>query len=353
MKKILFLAGNQALPEALEQEQKKSGDNSYSILTVSRAKDAMDLLINEDISLFLVFFDEISEKAFSFLAKVEAIIPDVPFVALTEQLDRDQLQKLYKAGVFRAADLSGSFDKLHEFVIEGLAAGQKGHISGVSLPVALQMIELERKTCTLYISSGDMQGTLYFQEGILFDAKTPDKTGSQAALDIVGWEDAVIGIQGFCKRREQVITEPLTFILMEGARQRDEFFPSESEAAGEAGIAMPPGYEGSGVVKEFVPENAGDSFDKIDFARAPEPFDIEKAMTEGPLASQFEVIQKALARSIGPIAKTVFKSNLKDWAKEGEPSEENLVQFIDLLCIEIEEDDLIMEFREELSSFLK
>ena len=359
MKKVLFLVRDNKLPVRLEQERKNRGDSSYSLVVVSGAKEAIEILLTEDISLFIIFFDKIAEQVFTFLDKIDHAVPDVPCIVLSKGIDDENLRQLALHGVYRALDVEHDFSKLHQNVIDGIAAGEKGHISGVALPVALQMIELERKTCTLYIKSReDLSGVLYFYEGELFDASTSEKKGSEAAMEIVGWEDTEIDIQGFCKRRERVIQEPLTFILMEGARQKDEFAPREAvKDAGASDSDLPPGYEGIGTVSEFVPgeTSSGDmdsAFDNMDFARAPAPFDLDKAISEGPLASKFNVIQMALARAIGPIAKTVFRSNLKEWAKEGEPSEENLDQFIDLLCIEIEDEDLILEFREELSELI-
>jgi hypothetical protein len=362
MKKVLFLVGDHMFPVRLEQERKRIGDtSSYSLLVVPGAKEAIEILLAEDIALFIIFFDIISDPVFVFLDKIDQVAPSVPCVVLSKGMDEEDMRQLALHGVFRVLDVESEFSMLHQTVLDGIAAGDMGHISGVALPVALQMVELERKTCTVYIKTVDgLSGTLYFNEGELFDAVTTEKEGAEAALEIVGWEDAEIDIQGFCKRRVRVIQEPLTFLLMEGARQKDEDglgVLGDGPTSADSGASA--GYEDGGTVSEFVPgdgSGAGDingSIDNMDFARAPEPLDIDKLLEEGPMAATLNTVQTALARAIGPIAKAVFRSYLKDWAKEGEPSRENLEQLIDLLCIEIEDEDLIMEFRDELSEILK
>ena len=47
----------------------------------------------------------------------------------------------------------------------------RGRIGGVSLASFLQMLEQERKTCTLVVESDEQSGRLYFDAGDLIDAE--------------------------------------------------------------------------------------------------------------------------------------------------------------------------------------
>ncbi len=98
----------------------------------------------------------------------------------------------------------------------------QGHISGISLPTFLQLIELDRKTCTLRVKSGRRQGILYFVNGELWDALSENEHGAETALRIVSWQQVIIDIEDRCPLTVRNINLPLGFMLIEGARRCDE-----------------------------------------------------------------------------------------------------------------------------------
>ena len=103
-----------------------------------------------------------------------------------------------------------------------LAKSGVAHISGVSLSSFLQLIELDRKTCTLRIKSNEHRGVLYFIDGEILDAHTEQTDGEEAALSIIGWFPAEIDLHETCRKHEKCISSPLGFLLIEQARRQDE-----------------------------------------------------------------------------------------------------------------------------------
>jgi hypothetical protein len=85
---------------------------------------------------------------------------------------------------------------------------------------------MERKTCTLSVRSpgaeADREGKLYFRAGRLVGAASGEANGRDAALEIVTWEHTVIEIADGCPPVEPEIELPLSFLLMEGMRLKDE-----------------------------------------------------------------------------------------------------------------------------------
>ncbi len=99
----------------------------------------------------------------------------------------------------------------------------QGHISGISLTSFLQLIELERKTCTLRVRSGRRQGILYFVNGELWDAQSGDECGAETAMRIISWQQVIIDIKDNCRPLTiRNIDLPLGFMLIEGVRRHDE-----------------------------------------------------------------------------------------------------------------------------------
>jgi hypothetical protein len=83
---------------------------------------------------------------------------------------------------------------------------------------------MEQKTCTVRLidSYSGKEGALFFSDGQLLDAITPDKKGLKAAHDIFSWGQVTLAIQNSCVLKENRIKEPMQSILLEAMRQKDE-----------------------------------------------------------------------------------------------------------------------------------
>lgn len=108
----------------------------------------------------------------------------------------------------------------------------KGRVENLTLASFLQLLEMERKSCSLAVSSNGHRGFLYLREGHLVGAETAGLRGQAAALEIVTWENADIEISEHMPPFEPEIEATLRFLLMEGMRLKDE--------RQEAGALVPP-----------------------------------------------------------------------------------------------------------------
>lgn len=98
---------------------------------------------------------------------------------------------------------------------------QGGTFGGVSLTSFLQMLEQERKSCTLVVHSEGREGRFYFDDGMLIDAQSVDEVGREAALAIMSWENPVLHVDR-AEDRMHRIRQPLAHILLDYAKMRDE-----------------------------------------------------------------------------------------------------------------------------------
>lgn len=96
-----------------------------------------------------------------------------------------------------------------------------GSINGISIASFLQMLEQESHTCCVHVQSDDKRGFLYFDDGNLIDAKHEDLGGIEAAYTIVSWENSSIALNETSTRARR-IEQPLGYILLNAAKQRDE-----------------------------------------------------------------------------------------------------------------------------------
>lgn len=100
--------------------------------------------------------------------------------------------------------------------------GQQGSsFGGVSLPSFLQMLEQERKSCTLVVNSEGRSGSFYFEEGELVDAVFGNQLGMDAAHSILLWKNPTFFV-GMPEDKMRRIQRPLAHILLDSAKRMDE-----------------------------------------------------------------------------------------------------------------------------------
>jgi CheY-like chemotaxis protein len=148
--------------------------------------------------------------------------PEIPVIIMTSFGTPQIEERLKEFRAFLYLEKPFDITTLEEKILEGLKAETEGHVKGFSLPSFLQLIQMESKTCTLKVFYDNNKATLYFKDGALIGAKTPDKTGKEAALEILSLEKAEIDIDGKCREFENEIDIPLHYLLLESARLQDE-----------------------------------------------------------------------------------------------------------------------------------
>ena len=93
------------------------------------------------------------------------------------------------------------------------------------------MMEMEEKTCTIRLieKSSGKQGTLFFRDGDLLDARADGLRGESAAYEIFSWEGVSLSIQNACQQKEKRIHQDLQALLLEAMRLKDERVRLEKE----------------------------------------------------------------------------------------------------------------------------
>jgi hypothetical protein len=97
----------------------------------------------------------------------------------------------------------------------------RGRIGGVSLASFLQMLEQERKTCTLVVESDEQSGRLYFDAGDLIDAECGGEVGREAVYRLLTWNAPSFRVTEPEDRLRRII-QPLAHLLLNAATLQDE-----------------------------------------------------------------------------------------------------------------------------------
>ncbi len=194
----------------------------FNTLTAENGKKAIEILNSTQVDLVVTDLKMPEMDGFELLAYMSRQFPDIPVIVMTAYGTPEIKERVQSMGVSQYLEKPLDFKELVDKIFLELAASSEGYIRGITLPTFLQLVEMERKTCTLKITSKGRIGYLYFNEGQLIGAETETDKGEKAAYEIVCWEDAEIEIESICRRKHRNINTTLGHIIMEGFRLKDE-----------------------------------------------------------------------------------------------------------------------------------
>lgn len=217
----------------------KSYEDQFGIITAHNGEEAVAILDEQEIHLVLTDLKMPKMDGFALVAHLSAHHPELPVIVMTAFGTPDMEENLKEIGAFQYIEKPIDFSLLVTKIIKGLEGRSKGFITGVSLSSFLQLLELDKKTCTVTVRSGRHQGNMYFRNGDLLDADTDNITGMDAAFEIIGWKNVEIVLTNSCNITEQQIHESLGFILLEGSRREDERDTSSPNPATQSSTSVP------------------------------------------------------------------------------------------------------------------
>lgn len=221
MKNVLIVDDDSATRALLSRVLKVHADE-FDILTAKNGREASDIISSNKINLIITDIQMPELDGFGLITHVANNYPEIPVLVMTAHATSDVKAKLKTHHSPKLFEKPLNMDILTEAISEELDAGAEGKIRGISLASFLQLIEMEKKTCTLKISCKGQSGNMYFQKGEMFDAKMGDLKKEEAAYELICWDKIEIDIKDVCKKQQKVINQPLMNLLMEALKIKDE-----------------------------------------------------------------------------------------------------------------------------------
>ncbi len=65
-----------------------------------------------------------------------------------------------------------------------------GSLLDINLTDVLQVLSVNKKTCTLFLKKGSEKGEIYLKDGRIVDARSGSMSGEQALFHLLDWEGA-------------------------------------------------------------------------------------------------------------------------------------------------------------------
>lgn len=193
-----------------------------SIVTANGGNEAIDLLRSMPVDVVLTDLQMPDVNGFELLAWLLSHQPHVQVFTMTAYPDGEAMERLRELGSVECYTKPLDVASVLEQLSSTLSQGVRGHVRNIALSSLLQLIEMERKTCTLTVESAGRIGSLYVSEGVLIDARCADAAGEEAAVRITSWISPAVTIINTCPTRQRTVDKPIGFIVMEAMRISDE-----------------------------------------------------------------------------------------------------------------------------------
>lgn len=192
------------------------------VYTAQDGIDAVDIINTFDLHLVITSLEIPGVDGFELLAFLSSEHPKIKVIVMTSTKSKMVKAQIIDMGGAVVSGGKPDLSTLTKRIFTELQIDSGGKVQGISLPSFLQMMELEGKTCTLSIVSGNKKGFLYFFNGNLIAAKNGKMNGKDAALEIIGWDQVVIEIDYSRCNIKQELKIPLMSLLLESRRMLDE-----------------------------------------------------------------------------------------------------------------------------------
>ena len=193
----------------------------FELLTAANGRAAVELLEQHEIDLVVTDLKMPEMSGFELLAHMSRQHPSIPVVVMTAHGTPETERSLGKLGAARYLEKPIDLATLLSVILDTLEQERPSFVRGFSLATFLQLIEMDRRSCTLRVSTGAHSGYLHFSAGKLVGARTAETPGNAAALQILGWDETSIEILDLLDAVRE-ITAPLQHLLLEAYRLKDE-----------------------------------------------------------------------------------------------------------------------------------
>lgn len=199
-------------------------NNLFEAILANDGEEAITILQHEDIDLLVTDIQMPKLDGLALLSWVSEHLPELPYIIMTAHSTANMDESYASIGP-RFLKKPFTTNKLADVIMGVLQPAQAdGDMRGISVSSFLLMIELERKSCQLEVTSnnGD-KGSLYLHNGELYDAAYAELVGEDAAFEIINTDHPRIRFrESLQKMTARSINISLKNILEEALSRKNE-----------------------------------------------------------------------------------------------------------------------------------
>lgn len=196
----------------------------FEVLTASDGSEAIEMLEQHDVDVLVTDLAMPVMDGFALIAYMTNRRQALPVVVLSALAADDIGDRLAPFDGLRVLRKPISYRDLAACLHEVLEQSELGQIEGIALAGVAQLIETERRSCTVVVASGRRRGRLYFESGRLINAFSDDfgSEGEAAAYDILGWPSTTLTFEPLPDDARRLVHTPMRLMLLEVAVVQDQ-----------------------------------------------------------------------------------------------------------------------------------
>jgi YesN/AraC family two-component response regulator len=194
----------------------------FKMLSAQNGQEALDCFKVNEIALLITDLRMPVMDGITLIAHVHNQFPAVPVIVMTA-FGTPQVEKQIKEmDILHYLEKPVGFDELRDHILHEINQKKKSRIEGVTLASFLQLVWMEKTTCTLSVKSDEKTGTLSILSGELKNAETQSQSGLAAAMEILDWENVAIELDENYDPDDETIKVSIEELLLESFRRKDE-----------------------------------------------------------------------------------------------------------------------------------
>ncbi|MCD6166816.1 response regulator [bacterium] len=233
-KRILVADNNLTTLEFLATALKKLG---YEVITSGDGVQALELANRTapDLIIAELQLPEMSGVELCWMIRRHSKISTVPFILLSMQDEQEVRLNSYRSGVdvylirpvslreltVRIDTLLYRFERLRTTTMENRRVFS-GELSDFSIVELLQLLNMSKKTGTLWLSQGCQRGCIYLKDGELKSALLGEQRGEKAIYSLMQWKYGQFDFESSQREEPTTITKATMEIILECSKRLDE-----------------------------------------------------------------------------------------------------------------------------------
>lgn len=185
-------------------------------------REALDLIADRNIHAMVADLRMPIMSGFELLSELQRRGAYVPTVLVTAHGNVEIARDAKGFGVVAYMEKPVDLTTLVDVIGWVLEQPEANAINGVTLEGFLQLLSMERSTCTVRVVGPEGHGVLVFDDGVLEHAAHGEILGHEAVFEIASWPQPAIFLEASKLETSPNIQMPVMELLLEAAVRGDE-----------------------------------------------------------------------------------------------------------------------------------
>lgn len=223
MKKVLVVDDEKDMLWMLQRNLNK-GMQDVEILAAKSGEEALAVLSDKKVNLVITDINMPGISGLDLLVEIKNKFPNTGVIIMTAYPSNAYENQAMMSGSLRFIEKPFDIKDMRAMVEEILQPEERfqGTVQGVDLIDIVQFNGLSRATAALKVTTGDLEGMIFFKEGTVVHAMCGDITGEDAFFTILGFNGGSLQNINGVQPPIVSIEKSIEALLFKAALQSDE-----------------------------------------------------------------------------------------------------------------------------------